>query len=110
MIPENVVPDIVELLVTLGLIQQETTAPRVSTPEGLTSLISSSAEVDISQLPQQEALPDKPRFAVHFGKPKQFLVTPTNILSEIAKAQSEIQASRQRQELLTDGRDERLSW
>lgn len=73
LIPENVVPDIVELLVTLGLIQQEATAD-----------------------------PSVPRFAVHFGKPKQFLVTPTNILSEISKAQSEIQASRQRQEMLKE--------
>ena len=111
LIPENLVPDIVELLVTLGLIQQETTTDSIGAPDGLTSPISSSAEIDSSRLPQQEALSDKdqflqqPRFAVHFGKPKQFLVTPTNILSEISKAQGEIQASRQRQELLKEALD-----
>ena len=78
LIPDNVVPDIVELLVTLGLIQREATADNNGTTVR------------------------QPRFAVHFGKPKQFLVTPTNILSEIAKAQAEIQASRQRQELLEE--------
>ena len=85
LIPGNAVPDIVELLVTLGLIQQQT--------DGAISSASTSPQ-------DHEAR--QPRFAVHFGKPKQFLVTPTNILSEIAKAQTEIQLSRQRQESLKE--------
>jgi len=80
LIPGNMVPDIVELLVTMGLIQQQ----------------QEDAVTGKNQLRKQ------PRFAVHFGKPKQFLVTPTNILSEIAKAQAEIQLSRQRQEILKE--------
>ena len=96
LIPENMVPEIIELLVTLGLIQQETMIP--------------SSSVDAATA--EQAIPDDdnnnhflqqvPRFAVHFGQPRQFLVTPTNILSEISKAQREIQASRQRQELLKE--------
>jgi hypothetical protein len=99
LIPENMVPEIIELLVTLGLIQQETMIP--------------SSSVDAATA--EEAIPDDdnnnhslqqvPRFAVHFGQPRQFLVTPTNILSEISKAQREIQASRQRQELLKEALD-----
>ena len=83
LIPGNMVPDIVELLVTLGLIQQQTNG-------------------DDPTQQQAESTKSQPRFAVHFGKPKQFLVTPTNILSEIAKAQTEIQLSRQRQEMLKE--------
>jgi len=83
LIPGNMVPDIVELLVTLGLIQQQTN------------------DDDPTQQ-QAESTKSQPRFAVHFGKPKQFLVTPTNILSQIAKAQTEIQLSRQRQEILKE--------
>jgi len=109
LIPGNMVPDIVELLVTLGVIQQQTNTDYESTSRGATSSKSSSAETDLSRTPQQQRalsaknqLGNQPRFAVHFGKPKQFLVTPTNILSEIAKAQAEIQLSRQRQELLKE--------
>jgi len=83
LIPGNMVPDIVELLVTLGLIQQQTNG-------------------DDPTQQQAESTKSQPRFAVHFGKPKQFLVTPTNVLSEIAKAQTEIQLSRQRQEMLKE--------
>ena len=89
LIPGNVVPDIVELLVTLGLIQQQADEEDPKSSEGATT---ESAEAPKSQ----------PRFAVHFGKPKQFLVTPTNVLSEIAKAQTEIQLSRQRQDILKE--------
>jgi len=111
LIPENVVPDIVELLVTLGLIQQQSDSDEVYFSRGTTQPVSSSTEADsssVQQQQQQEVLSAKnhverqPRFAVHFGKPKQFLVTPTNILSEIAKAQAEIQSSLQRQELLKE--------
>ena len=89
LIPGNVVPDIVELLVTLGLIQQQADEEDPKSSEGATT---ETAEAPKSQ----------PRFAVHFGKPKQFLVTPTNVLSEIAKAQTEIQLSRQRQDILKE--------
>ena len=111
LIPGNMVPDIVELLVTLGLIQQQTNVNGVSPSIGATLSLSTSAETDSSHIPQQKEqqaasaknqLRKQPRFAVHFGKPKQFLVTPTNILSEISKAQSEIQLSRQRQDLLKE--------
>jgi len=108
LIPGNMVPDIVELLVTLGLIQQQTNIGEGSSA-GATLSLSSSADNDSSGTTQpQEAVSAKNlsrkqfRFAVHFGKPKQFLVTPTNILSEIAKAQTEIQLSRQRQESLKE--------
>ncbi len=87
LIPGNMVPDIVELLVTLGLIQQQTNDDDTTQQQ---------ADSSRNQFESQ------PRFAVHFGKPKQFLVTPTNILSEISKAQTEIQLSRQRQELLKE--------
>jgi len=100
LIPGNIVPDIVELLVTLGLIQQQTTDDDLSSSGGVKLSLSSSVETQ-----QQEGkteIQNPARFAVHFGKPKQFLVTPTNILSEIAKAQTEIQLSRQRQEILKE--------
>ena len=103
------VPDIVELLVTLGLIQQQTDADGVSSSGCATLKVSSSVKIGLPHIPrQQEPIPAKnqlrinPRFAVHFAKPKQFLVTPANILSEIAKAQAEIHLSRQRQELLKE--------
>jgi hypothetical protein len=100
LIPGNIVPDIVELLVTLGLIQQQTTDDDLSSSGGVKLSLASSVE------PQQQEgkheIRNPARFAVHFGKPKQFLVTPTNILSEIAKAQTEIQLSRQRQEILKE--------
>ncbi len=89
LIPGNMVPDIVELLVTLGLIQQQVDDEHPKSSEGATT--------------QQTKTPkSQPRFAVHFGKPKQFLVTPTNVLSKIAKAQTEIQLSRQRQDILKE--------
>lgn len=114
LIPGNTVPDIVELLVTLGLIQQQTNVDDTSSSGGTTLSVSSPAETDLSNTPQQQKqqalsaknqLRKQPRFAVHFGKPKQFLVTPTNILSEISKAQTEVQLSRQRQELLKEALD-----
>lgn len=89
LIPGNVVPDIVELLVTLGLIQQQVDDEDPGSSEGATTQHTESSK-------------SQPRFAVHFGKPKQFLVTPTNVLSEIAKAQTEIQLSRQRQDILKE--------
>ena len=89
LIPGNVVPDIVELLVTLGLIQQQVDDEDLKSSEGATTQHTESSK-------------SQPRFAVHFGKPKQFLVTPTNVLSEIAKAQTEIQLSRQRQDILKE--------
>ena len=88
LIPGNMVPDIVELLVTLGLIQQQANDDDTTQQQ--------QADSSNNQFESQ------PRFAVHFGKPKQFLVTPTNILSEISKAQTEIQLSRQRQEMLKE--------
>jgi len=110
LIPGNMVPDIVELLVTLGLIQEQADVDDTSSSGGAMLSVPSSAETDLSNTPQQRQqaastknqLRKQPRFAVHFGKPKQFLVTPTNILSEIAKAQTEIQLSRQRQESLKE--------
>jgi hypothetical protein len=109
LIPGNMVPDIVELLVTLGLIQEQADVDDTSSSGGTMLSVPMSAETDLSNRPQQQQtasaknrLKKQPRFAVHFGKPKQFLVTPTNILSEIAKAQTEIQLSRQRQELLKE--------
>ena len=94
LIPGNMVPDIVELLVTLGLIQQQTNDDDTRSPGGTAQ----QQQIEAAENPVK----NQPRFAVHFGKPKQFLVTPTNILSEIAKAQTEIQLSRQRQELLKE--------
>jgi hypothetical protein len=99
LIPENMVPEIIELLVTLGLIQQETMIP--SSSVGATTTEETIPDDDNNN----HSLQQVPRFAVHFGQPRQFLVTPTNILSEISKAQREIQASGQRQELLKEALD-----
>lgn len=80
LIPENVVPEIIELLVTLGLVQQEAT------------IINRTTATDSIF----------PRFCVNFGKLRKSSVAPSNIVLEITKAQKEVQASRQRQELLKE--------
>jgi len=102
LIPENMVPEIIELLVTLGLIQQEAIIP--SSVDAATATATATAEETIID-DHNHYSTQVPRFAVHFGQPRQFPVTPSNIMTEIAKAQGEIQASRQRQELLKEALD-----
>jgi len=98
------VPDIVELLVALGLIQQENI--HNIEPESTTSKLATSSTGTAKTLPPR---PLQPRYAVSGGRPRQFIVTPTNVLSEIVKAQSEVEASHKRQELLRQALDSSTS-
>ncbi|KAG7359174.1 hypothetical protein IV203_015763 [Nitzschia inconspicua] len=94
LIAGNDVPDIVELLVALGVIQQEDIQTSISSGEGQKSADGS---------PQQG--PREPRYAIAGGRPRQFVVTPSNVLAETAKAYDEIDASLKRQELLREALD-----
>ncbi|KAG7355130.1 hypothetical protein IV203_004486 [Nitzschia inconspicua] len=94
LIPGNDVPDIVELLVALGVIQQEDIQTSISSGEG--------QKIEDGS-PQQG--PREPRYAIAGGRPRQFVVTPSNVLAETAKAYDEIDASLKRQEMLREALD-----
>jgi hypothetical protein len=87
----NAVPDVVELLVALGVVQLEDTRG-TTTEEDITK-----NEEIISQHSTRQ-----PRYAIAGGQPRQFVVTPSNVRTQIAKAHDEIQASVKRQELLRE--------
>jgi hypothetical protein len=93
----NAVPDVVELLVALGVVQVEDTRETITTPN---DVMTSNNEEHIRQPSAHE-----PRYAIVGGQPRQFVVTPSNLRLEIAKAHDEIQASFRRQELLREALD-----
>lgn len=90
----NAVPDIVELLVALGVVQLEDVRGMDAESDGL------RIQGKSKQQPTKQ-----PRYAVASGQPRQFVVTPSNVLWEIAKARDEIEASFKRQELLRQALD-----
>jgi hypothetical protein len=91
LVPGNVVPDIVELLAALGVVQQEDLPA-----SDFTHTEAAEAEADTPS--SIHARP--PFYCVAGGRPRRFVVTPTDVMTEIARAHAEIEASLQRQEML----------
>jgi hypothetical protein len=92
LVPGNSVPDIVELLGALGVVQQEDVRAREETST------QSRADTSIPQEQQKQQQP--PRYCIAGGRPRHFVVTPSNIISEINRTHDELEASLKRQKLL----------
>lgn len=95
----NVVPDIVELLVALGIVQLEDLGGGTTTHGDEPKNDAKNEEKSKIQHIRQ------PRYAIAGGQPRQFVVTPSSVVSEISKAYHEIEASLKRQELLREALD-----
>lgn len=102
-----VVRDVLELLVALGLVQQEDTS--IVPAAGIKSAAQSSPQSPPSTAPQATSRP--PRYCINEGRPRETtpssgstynIITPTNVLAEIRKAEAEIVATQQRIQWLSE--------